>query len=122
MKQNFTVRRGALDGVETCLSVARKAAAELGVTARRSARRHARMQLPADGFIAACFPHKIKGGRPGLGQWPCSIWVVTQPVELAFRPKDQMRSREVVALRLATLLPIEGPLRINNGFGGSTGT
>jgi DNA-binding transcriptional LysR family regulator len=38
MKQNFTVRRGALDGVEAFLSVARhrnfrKAAAELGVTA-----------------------------------------------------------------------------------------
>jgi DNA-binding transcriptional LysR family regulator len=37
MKQNFTVRQGALDGVETFLSVARhrsfrKAAAELGVT------------------------------------------------------------------------------------------
>ncbi len=37
MKQNFTVRRGALDGVEAFLSVAehrnfRKAAAELGVT------------------------------------------------------------------------------------------
>src|ERR1700723_2692083 len=37
MKQNFTVRRGALDGVEVFLSVAdhrsfRKAAAELGVT------------------------------------------------------------------------------------------
>lgn len=37
MKQNFTVRHGALDGVEACLSVAqhrnfRKAAAELGVT------------------------------------------------------------------------------------------
>ena len=38
MKRNFTVRRGALDGVEAFLSVARhrnfrKAAAELGVTA-----------------------------------------------------------------------------------------
>src|SRR6059058_2314370 len=37
MKQNFTVRQGALDGVEAFLSVAqhrsfRKAAAELGVT------------------------------------------------------------------------------------------
>src|SRR5215472_7171742 len=37
MKQNFTVRQGALDGVEAALSVAqhrsfRKAAAELGVT------------------------------------------------------------------------------------------
>src|ERR1700733_12927785 len=37
MKQNFTVRRGALDGVEVFLSVAqhrsfRQAAAELGVT------------------------------------------------------------------------------------------
>jgi DNA-binding transcriptional LysR family regulator len=37
MKQNFTVRQGALDGVEVFLSVARhrsfrKAAAELGVT------------------------------------------------------------------------------------------
>src|SRR5438128_667891 len=37
MKQNFTVRKGALDGVETFLSVAqhrnfRKAAAELGVS------------------------------------------------------------------------------------------
>ena len=37
MKQNFTVRKGALDGVEASLSVARhrnfrKAAAELGVT------------------------------------------------------------------------------------------
>jgi DNA-binding transcriptional LysR family regulator len=37
MKQNFTVRQGALDGVETFLSVAqhrsfRRAAAELGVT------------------------------------------------------------------------------------------
>src|SRR3979490_1856255 len=37
MKQNFTIRRGALDGVEAFLSVARhrsfrKAAAELGVT------------------------------------------------------------------------------------------
>ncbi|TGR16641.1 LysR family transcriptional regulator, partial [Mesorhizobium sp. M1C.F.Ca.ET.196.01.1.1] len=37
MKQNFTVRHGALDGVEVFLSVARyrnfrKAAAELGVT------------------------------------------------------------------------------------------
>src|ERR1700688_4441212 len=37
MKQNFTVRRGALDGVEAVLSVAqhrrfRRAAAELGVT------------------------------------------------------------------------------------------
>jgi DNA-binding transcriptional LysR family regulator len=37
MKRNFTVRQGALDGVEACLSVAehrsfRKAAAELGVT------------------------------------------------------------------------------------------
>src|SRR5436305_3392865 len=37
MKQNFTVRQGALDGVEACLSVAqhrsfRRAAAELGVT------------------------------------------------------------------------------------------
>ena len=37
MKQNFTVRRGALDGVETFLSVARhrrfrRAAADLGVT------------------------------------------------------------------------------------------
>src|SRR3984885_7215252 len=37
MKQNFTVRQGALDGVETFLSVAhhrsfRKAAARLGVT------------------------------------------------------------------------------------------
>ncbi|MBS0237157.1 MAG: LysR family transcriptional regulator [Proteobacteria bacterium] len=37
MKQNFTVRKGALDGVEACLSVAqhrsfRRAAAELGVT------------------------------------------------------------------------------------------
>src|SRR5919204_3746232 len=37
MKQNFTVRRGALDGVEAFLSVAerrsfRRAAAELGVT------------------------------------------------------------------------------------------
>ena len=37
MKQNFTVRQGALDGVETFLCVAqhrsfRKAAAELGVT------------------------------------------------------------------------------------------
>src|SRR3981189_793114 len=37
MKQNFTIRRGALDGVEVFLSVARhrsfrKAAAELGVT------------------------------------------------------------------------------------------
>src|SRR5256885_10422524 len=37
MKQNFTVRRGALDGVETFLSVAahrsfRKASVELGVT------------------------------------------------------------------------------------------
>src|SRR5260221_1278608 len=37
MKQNFTVRHGALDGVEACLSVAqhrsfRRAAAELGVT------------------------------------------------------------------------------------------
>jgi DNA-binding transcriptional LysR family regulator len=37
MKQNFTVRHGALDGVEAFLSVAehrsfRKAAAELGVT------------------------------------------------------------------------------------------
>jgi DNA-binding transcriptional LysR family regulator len=37
MKQNFTVRQGALDGVEAVLSVAqhrnfRKAAAELGVT------------------------------------------------------------------------------------------
>ena len=37
MKQNFTVRQGALDGVVACLSVAqhrnfRKAAAELGVT------------------------------------------------------------------------------------------
>ena len=37
MKQNFTVRQRALDGVETFLSVAkhrnfRKAAAELGVT------------------------------------------------------------------------------------------
>jgi DNA-binding transcriptional regulator YdaS (Cro superfamily) len=37
MKQNFTVRQGALDGVEGFLSVAqhrnfRKAAAELGVT------------------------------------------------------------------------------------------
>ena len=37
MKQNFTVRQGALDGVEAFLSVAqhrsfRRAAAELGVT------------------------------------------------------------------------------------------
>jgi DNA-binding transcriptional LysR family regulator len=37
MKQNFTVRQGALDGVEAFLSVAqhrgfRKAAAEFGVT------------------------------------------------------------------------------------------
>ncbi|RUW21380.1 LysR family transcriptional regulator, partial [Mesorhizobium sp. M1E.F.Ca.ET.041.01.1.1] len=37
MKQNFTVRHGALDGVEAFLSVAkhrnfRKASAELGVT------------------------------------------------------------------------------------------
>jgi hypothetical protein len=37
MKQNFTVRQGALDGVEAFLSVAqhrsfRKAAVELGVT------------------------------------------------------------------------------------------
>ena len=37
MKQNFTVRQGALDGVEACLAVAqhrsfRRAAAELGVT------------------------------------------------------------------------------------------
>src|SRR5271169_5094418 len=37
MKQNSTVRQGALDGLEACLSVARhrsfrKAAAELGVT------------------------------------------------------------------------------------------
>src|ERR1700737_856740 len=37
MKQNFTVRQGALDGVEAALSVAqhrsfRRAAAELGVT------------------------------------------------------------------------------------------
>ena len=37
MKQNFTVRQGALDGVEAFLNVARhrsfrKAAAELGVT------------------------------------------------------------------------------------------
>jgi len=37
MKQNFTVRQGALDGIETFLSVAehrsfRRAAAELGVT------------------------------------------------------------------------------------------
>jgi DNA-binding transcriptional LysR family regulator len=37
MKQNFTVRQGALDGVEACLSVAqhrsfRRASAELGVT------------------------------------------------------------------------------------------
>jgi hypothetical protein len=24
-----------------------------------------RMQLPADEFIAACFPHKIKGGSAG---------------------------------------------------------
>jgi DNA-binding transcriptional LysR family regulator len=37
MKQSFTIRRGALDGVEAFLSVARhrnfrKAAAELGVT------------------------------------------------------------------------------------------
>jgi DNA-binding transcriptional LysR family regulator len=37
MKQHFTVRQSALDGIEACLSVAqhrsfRRAAAELGVT------------------------------------------------------------------------------------------
>jgi hypothetical protein len=45
MKQNFTVRQGALDGVETFLSVAQhrsfpRAAAELGVAARLSERRN----------------------------------------------------------------------------------
>jgi Bacterial regulatory helix-turn-helix protein, lysR family len=60
MKQNFTVRQGALDGLEAFLSVAqhrsfRKAAAELAVTP--SAISQAIRALEAPGRRRAVHPH-----------------------------------------------------------------
>ncbi len=76
------------------------------------------MQLPADGFIVACFPHKIKGGSAaaGLEKWPCSIRSL--PNWLSLRSNRRMKrdqEKRVVVLMLATLLPIEGPLRVMGG-------
>jgi hypothetical protein len=75
-----------------------------------------RMQLPADGFIVACFPHKIKGGSAGWTRAvPCSIRSL--PNRLNLRSDRRMKrdqEKRVVVLMLATLLPIEGPLWVMN--------
>jgi DNA-binding transcriptional LysR family regulator len=52
MKQNFTVRQGALDGVEAFLSVARhrsfrRAAAQLGVTPSAISQAVRALEMPA---------------------------------------------------------------------------
>src|SRR5437762_12214271 len=75
MKQNFTVRQGALDGVEAFLSVAqhrsfRKAAAELGVTpsAISQAVRALEARVGAALFIArtagVAWPEAAERSRP----------------------------------------------------------
>ena len=76
MKQNFTVRKGALDGVEAFLSVARhrnfrKAAAELGVTP--SAMSQAVRTLEARVGAAFAEPLKAAAAEPsGAGPEPTS--------------------------------------------------
>src|SRR5215472_8602017 len=119
MKQNFTVRRGALERVEAFVSVTwhrsfRRAAAELGVTpsAISQAARACNCRLTDSSWRASRTRSKV--ARPaGLGQWPCSIRSL--PNWLSLRSDRRMKrdqEKRVVVLMLATLLPIEGPLRV----------
>ena len=122
MKQNFTVRRGC---ARRRRGVRPRCLAPQFSPSSRGPRGGAigdqsggtRMQLPAGGFIAACFPNKIKGGSAaaGLGQWPCSIRSL--PNWLSLRSDRRMKrnqEKRVVVVMLATLLPIEGPLRVKS--------
>ena len=75
MKQNFTVRQGALDGVEAFLSVAqhrsfRRAAAQLGVTPSAS------KYPPAK--PGALWREPLKGAERGRWRDPCSGVEVTE--------------------------------------------
>jgi hypothetical protein len=73
------------------------------------------MQLPVDGFIVACFPRKIKGGSAGWTRGSGPVRFRSLPSWLSLRSDRRMKrdqEKRVVVLMLATLLPIEGPLRV----------
>ena len=118
MKQNFTVRHGALDGVEAFLSVAqhrsfRRAAAELGVTpsaisqaVRASRRASARRSSSHD---AQCRPDRSRRSLPSRAKPAFEELVAASEVarDLGQRPAGLLRltvPRAVVPILLEPLI------------------